>query len=108
MSVSQALISPNPLKRLLSQRKKSGPLDNCIHCLSIIRRYAVAKRKVFVNIALESTNTIDFFSTPELVGQFRKYGTITELGSKDHYQLVVDRQQDFGEIVEKIRNYPTA
>ena len=66
----------------------------------------MAKRKVFINIVLYSTNTIDFFVTPELIDQFRKYGTITQAGSKDHYQLIVDEQQDFNEIVEEIRNYP--
>ena len=68
----------------------------------------MAKRKVFVNIVLYSTNIIDFFATPELIDQFRKYGTITQAGSKDHYQLVVNEQQDLNEIVEEIRNYPAA
>jgi hypothetical protein len=66
----------------------------------------MAKRKVFVNIVLYSTNIIDFFATPELIDQFRKYGTITVAGSKDHYQLLVDEQRDFNDVVEEIRNYP--
>lgn len=68
----------------------------------------MAKRKVFINIVLYSTNTIDFFATPELIDQFRKYGAITQAGSKDHYQLRVDEQRDLNEIVEEIRNYPAA
>ena len=68
----------------------------------------MAKRKVFVNIVLYSNNIIDFFATPELIDQFRKYGTITQAGSKDHYQLMVDEQQNLNEIVEEIRNYPAA
>jgi hypothetical protein len=66
----------------------------------------MAKRKVFINIVLYSSNTIDFFAAPDLIDQFRKYGTITGAGSKDHYQLIVDEQRDFNEIIEEIRNYP--